>query len=122
MRTARHLRRSRAPIDIHIPLSSQSRRDPVRRAERSRDYLNQGLESAAATRCAEAVDRLTRLRTVRQSIEHGDARMKAVAAYANLGVAFPVRNWPEAWARISAVACGALDAIREEVHAGSATS
>lgn len=87
-----------------------------------RDYLNQALEPAAAARCAEAVDSLIRLRTVRHSIEHGDARAKAVAAYASLGLAFPVRNWSEAWARISAIACGAIDAIREEAHAGLAAS
>jgi hypothetical protein len=27
-------------------------------------------------------------------------------------------NWHDAWARISAITCGALDALREEAHAG----
>ena len=58
------------------------------------------------------------MRTVRHSIEHGDARAKAVAAYASLGIVFPVADWHGAWARISAITCGALDALREEAHAG----
>jgi hypothetical protein len=37
-------------------------------------------------RCANAIDTLIRLRTVRHGIEHGDARAKAVAAYAELGL------------------------------------
>jgi len=37
--------------------------------------------------------------------------------YTELGLAFPVASWPEAWAQISAIACGALDALREEIHA-----
>jgi len=27
-------------------------------------------------------------------------------------------RWPETWPQIPAIACGALDALREEVHAG----
>jgi hypothetical protein len=60
-------------------------------------------------------------RTIRHSIEHGDARAKVVAAYAELGLTFPVASWPEMWAQISAITCGALDALREEVHAGLST-
>jgi hypothetical protein len=50
-----------------------------------------------------------------------DARAKAVAAYAELGLTFPVASWPETWAQISAITCGALDALREEAHAGLPT-
>jgi hypothetical protein len=58
------------------------------------------------------------VRTIRHSIEHGDAHTKAVAAYAELGLTFPVMSWHETWAQFSAIACGALDALREEVQAG----
>lgn len=83
-----------------------------------RRYLDQELEPPAAARCSEAIGTLIKLRTIRHGIEHGDARAKAVAAYAELGLSFPVASWPQAWVQISAMACGALDALREEVHAG----
>jgi hypothetical protein len=86
--------------------------------EEVRDYLNRELDPPAAARCADAIGTLIRVRTIRHSIEHGDARAKAIAAYASLGIAFPVANWHDAWARISAITCGALDALREEAHAG----
>jgi hypothetical protein len=87
-----------------------------------RDYLSQALEPAAAARCTEAVRKLIKLRTIRHSIEHGDARAKAIASYTELGLAFPVASWPDAWAQISAIACRALDVIRVEVHAGLPSS
>lgn len=83
-----------------------------------RKYLDQELDPAAAARCSDAIGTLIKLRTIRHSIEHGDARAKAIAAYAELGISFPVASWPEAWSRISARACGALDVLREEAHAG----
>jgi hypothetical protein len=86
--------------------------------EEVRTYLNRELDSPAAARCSNAIGTLIRLRTIRHSIEHGDARAKAVAAYSELGLTFPVANWPETWAQISAITCDQLDALREEVHAG----
>jgi hypothetical protein len=83
-----------------------------------RKYLDEALEPPAAARCSDAINTLIKLRTIRHGIEHGDARAKAVAAYAELGLSFPIASWPQAWAQISALACGALDALREEAHAG----
>jgi hypothetical protein len=83
-----------------------------------RNYLNRELEMSAAARCSTAIGTLVKLRTIRHGIEHGDARAKAVAAYAELGLSFPIASWPQAWARISAITCGALDVMREEAHAG----
>lgn len=88
--------------------------------EEVRRYLDRELDPPAAARCSEAIGTLIRVRTIRHSIEHGDARSKAVAAYAELGLAFPVESWPMAWAQISAITCGALDTLREEAHAGLA--
>ena len=76
------------------------------------------LEPPAAARCSDAIGTLIKLRSIRHIIEHGDARAKAVAAYAELGLSFPVTSWPQALAQISTVACGALDVLREEAHAG----
>src|SRR5262249_55968444 len=83
-----------------------------------RKYLDGELDPPAAARCSDAIGTLIKLRTIRHSIEHGDARARAIAAYAELGLSFPVVNWPEAWAQISAIACGSLDVLREEAHAG----
>jgi hypothetical protein len=86
--------------------------------EEVRRYLDSELDPAAADRCSAAIGTLIELRTVRHSIEHGDARAKAVAAYANVGISVPVMSWPDAWGRVAALACGALDVLREEAHAG----
>jgi hypothetical protein len=56
--------------------------------EEVRNYLSRELEPSAAARCSDAIGTMIKLRTVRHSIEHGDARAKAVAAYAELGLTF----------------------------------
>lgn len=89
--------------------------------EEVRAYLDRELDPPAAARCSDAIGTLIRVRAIRHSIEHGDARAKAVAAYAELGLPFPVASWPETWAQFSAITCGALDALREEAHAGLPT-
>jgi hypothetical protein len=81
-------------------------------------YLDGQLDEAAAARCSDAIRVLMKLRTIRHGLEHGDARAKAVTAYADLGLTFPVLNWVEAWNRIAATTCGALDTLREEAQAG----
>jgi hypothetical protein len=86
--------------------------------EEVRQYLNRELDQAAAARCSAAIETLIKLRTVRHSIEHGDARPKAVDTYADLGLSFPVASWPHTWTVICALTCGALDVLREEAHVG----
>jgi hypothetical protein len=54
---------------------------PQRRAlEEIRTHLNHRLDPAAAGRCSAAIETLIKLRTIRHSIEHGDARAKAIKA------------------------------------------
>jgi hypothetical protein len=81
-------------------------------------YLDNELEPAAAARSSQAIATMIKLRTIRHGLEHGDARAKAVAAYAELGITFPVTYWPQAWTQVSALVRGALDVLREEAHAG----
>ena len=52
------------------------------------------IKPSAAARCSDAIGTLIRLRTIRHAIEHGDARAKAVAAYAELGLTFLLRAGP----------------------------
>jgi hypothetical protein len=54
--------------------------------EEVRKYLNRVLEPPAAARCSDAIGTLIKLRSIRHGIEHGDARAKAVAAYAEPGI------------------------------------
>jgi hypothetical protein len=85
--------------------------------ESVRDYLAGSLDADAAKRTTAAVTTLVRLRRIRVSTQHGDARHKAVAELAEIGLPFPPASWDQAWAHIAAMAISALDVLREEVHA-----
>ena len=92
---------------------------PQREAlERVRDWLVHQLGADAALRVTEAFGTLIGLRHLRVSQQHADARHKAVEAFRAVGLAFPPPGWAYAWTHIAATARGALDVIREEVHAG----
>lgn len=86
--------------------------------EAVRDYLIEKLDTAAAERVNGAFGTLIRLRQIRVSTQHSDARHRAIAAFDDIGLAFPPANWAQAWAHIAVLAKGALDALREEIHAG----
>lgn len=84
------------------------------------DYLARSLEADAAERAGQALEMLLRLRHIRVSAQHADARHKAVRAFAEIRLAFPPPSWAHAWTHVSWLAKDALDSIREEVHAGLA--
>lgn len=86
--------------------------------EEVRDYLIPKLDADVAGRVADAFMTLIRLRRIRVSAQHGDARHKAVAAFREIGLPFPPVTWDQAWAHVAGMARGALDVVREEVHAG----
>jgi hypothetical protein len=88
--------------------------------EEVRTYLDSALEDEAADRAGGAVDTLTSLRRIRVITQHGDARHRAVVAFQEIGLPFPPASWEQAWAHIAVLAKGALDVLREEVHAGLA--
>jgi hypothetical protein len=86
--------------------------------EALRDYLIPILDPVVADRVSRAFETLVRLRHIRVSTQHGDARHKAVAAFREIGLPFPPADWNQAWEHIAALAKGALDVLREEIHAG----
>jgi hypothetical protein len=88
--------------------------------ETVRDYLASALDGDAADRVTGALDRLIRLRRIRVSAQHSDARHRAVTAFQEIGLPFPPHSWEHAWAHIAVQARSALDVIREEIHASLA--
>jgi hypothetical protein len=86
--------------------------------EEFRDYLVPRLDADAGERVTSALEMLIRLRRIRVSTQHSDARHKAVTAFQELGMPFPPITWQAAWEHIAGLAAGALDAVREEIHAG----
>ena len=86
--------------------------------EAVRDHLGGELDEPAADRAASAFATLIRLRQIRVSTQHSDARHRGVAAFEEIGLPFPPASWPDAWNHIAILTMGALDTLREEVHAG----
>jgi hypothetical protein len=86
--------------------------------ETVRDHLLPLLDTDAADRVSTAIGTLIRLRQLRVSNQHSDARHRAVVAFQEIGLAFPPVSWEESWMCIAVAAKGALDALREEVHVG----
>lgn len=81
-------------------------------------YLTSSLDADAADRVATAIGTLIHLRRIRVSTQHRDARHRAVAAFKEIGMPFPPASWEGAWAHVAVLAKGALDELREEIHAG----
>jgi hypothetical protein len=85
-------------------------------------YVASILEGEAAERAADAIGMLIHLRHIRVSTQHADARHRAVTAFRKIGMTFPPPAWEGAWAGIAAQAKGALDVLREEIHAAAIAS
>jgi hypothetical protein len=86
--------------------------------EKVREYLSQALDAAAAVHASDAIDQLIKLRRIRVSAQHSDARHKAVTAFRDIGLSFPPASWWHAWDHVAGPVAGALDTVREEAHAG----
>jgi hypothetical protein len=109
-----------ALADVLAQVVKPGQPSPLQRGalEAVRDYLLPLLDADAADRASTAIGTLIRLRQLRVSTQHSDARHRAVAAFQEIGLAFPPVSWEEAWTRIAIAAKGAIDVLREEVHAG----
>lgn len=68
-------------------------------------------------RLHDALDVLTAATQVRAGAQHFGAQRRAVPAYTQLGLSFPVVDWSAAWRQIQAVVAHAFDVIREEIQA-----
>ena len=86
--------------------------------EALREQLGTRLDPEAADRVGGAIGRLIDLRHIRVGTQHSDARHRGVAAFERLGLSFPPTSWEQAWSQVAVLARGALDVLREEVHAG----
>lgn len=89
--------------------------------EAVRDYLARALAPEAADRVSSAFEALIRLRRIRVSTQHADARHRAVTSFAEIGLAFPPPSWDQAWAHIATLAAGALDAYAKKHTPASAS-
>lgn len=76
------------------------------------------LDASAGARASAAFGTLIFLRHIRVSTQHSDARHRAIAAFKEIDLPFPPITWEQTWVHIAVLAKGALDIIREEVHAG----
>jgi hypothetical protein len=111
-----------ALADVLAQVTQPGKSGPPQREalERVREWLVPQLDADAADRVTDAFAALIRLRHIRVSSQHADARHKAVGAFREIGLAFPPPSWDQAWTHVVVMARGALDVIREEVHAGLA--
>jgi hypothetical protein len=107
-----------ADVLAQVVEPGQAKPPPGGALEKIEEYLSHTLDAEAAARSTNAIRTLVRLRRIRVSTQHSDARHKAVATFSEIGLAFPPVSWDQAWEHIATLAVGALDSVREEVHAG----
>ena len=82
-------------------------------------FLTSQLSPEVHERISQAVDTLRAARSMRAGAQHSGARAEVVEAHRQLGLPFPVANWPTAWAQIQREVTKALDAIRDEIQAAT---
>jgi hypothetical protein len=96
-----------ADVLAQVVVAGQAKPPQVGALEAVRDYLIPQLDPDVAGRVG-AMATLINLRLIRVSSQHGDARHKAVAAFAGIGLAFPPASWGLAGAHVAGLARGAL--------------
>ena len=70
---------------------------------------------------SEAVSILDAARQVRASFQHVGVQPRAVNAFTDLGLTYPVADWPSAWGQIKRVVAHACDRLRQELHSTLST-
>ena len=84
-------------------------------------YLATQLPEEAMPTVSEAVSILDAARQVRASFQHVGVQPRAVNAFTDLGLTYPVADWPSAWGQIQAVVAHACDRLRQELHSTFST-
>lgn len=82
---------------------------------RMKGFLLQELSAPNEERIKTALSTLDAIRVLRDSGQHNNAHVDAAARLKTFGLKFPVADWSEAWAAISAAAIDAIDALRDEI-------
>lgn len=81
------------------------------------EHLKEQLADPHADRIDHAADVLRAIKVIRNGVQHTDATQRAIKRLSELGIQYPITDWPSAWNQIRAHAKQAFDAIRDEIHA-----
>ncbi len=76
-------------------------------------------ETVSSTRVEEAIASLEAVISLRDSDQHVGASHKALTATRDLGLEYPISDWPFSWSVVSARAVEALGTLRDELRAAS---
>jgi hypothetical protein len=85
--------------------------------QRLAPYLESVLPGEAMPRVKDAVAVFDAARKVRASAQHVGAQAAGITALQDLGLRYPVVDWPSAWKQIQRAVAAACDVVREELHA-----
>jgi hypothetical protein len=84
-------------------------------------YLATNLPEETMPTVSEAVSILNAARQVRASFQHVGVQPRAVEAFTDLGLTYPVADWPSAWRQIQAAVAHSCDRLRQELHSTLST-
>ena len=101
--------------DYKLPVDVKGNgRDPFSRLE---NYLLRHVTGVAEARVQRAIEVLRSANSIRAGGQHANAAKRAAESFNKLAIAYPPREWGEAWETIQARVIEALDALREEIQA-----
>jgi hypothetical protein len=89
--------------------------------QRLAPYLETKLPEEAMPAVSQAVTILDAARQVRASLQHVGAQSRAVKAFTDLGLTYPVADWPLAWRQVQAAVAHSCDRLRQELHSTLST-
>ena len=84
-------------------------------------YLETKLPEEAMPAVSQAVTILDAARQVRTSLQHVGAQPRAVKAVTDLGLTYPVADWPSVWRQLQAAVAHPCDKLRQELHSTLST-
>lgn len=81
-------------------------------------FLRTCLPEVAMPAIQQAIIVLDAVRQVRASSQHIGTQSRAIAALDEIGLVYPIADWPAAWTHIQRTVAHSCDTIRQELHAG----